>query len=296
MTVDEFLDESEFVSLVAHELKNPMTSIKGYTELLAASAVGPINAMQTNFLNTILSNVERMNTLVSDLNDNSKIEAGRLRLEFKAIALSEVLDEVTRSIKRQIDEKKQAIAVMLPPNLPKIWADPTRLAQVLINLVSNANAQHLLGKYTPEAGRINIRAETSSNQWDPEGAPQVVHVWVKDSGIGISLLGATPLVGFSTPAGLTSAGSHPHSVVVALLSASDAKADVQWLAGYTQGRHEAVHGLVGLLSQNPTQTALLFADGFNGDAEQLCASLPPAARLYNAVHAEFERIRWLGEK
>lgn len=173
--------KSEFVSLVAHELKNPMTSIKGYTELLAASAVGPINAMQTNFLNTILSNVERMNTLVSDLNDNSKIEAGRLRLEFKAIALSEVLDEVTRSSKRQIDEKKQAIAVMLPPNLPKIWADPTRLAQVLINLVSNAN------KYTPEAGRINIRAETSSNQWDPEGAPQVVHVWVKDSGIDISL-------------------------------------------------------------------------------------------------------------
>ncbi len=98
-----------------------------------------------------------------------------------------------------------------------------------------------------------------------------------------SLLGATPLVGFSTPAGLTSAGSHPHSVVVALLSASDAKADVQWLAGYTQGGHEAVQGLAGLLGQNPTQTALLFADGFNGDAEQLCASLPPAARLVGAL-------------
>ncbi|MDI6768832.1 MAG: GAF domain-containing protein [Anaerolineales bacterium] len=173
--------KSEFVSLVAHELKNPMTSIKGYTELLAASAVGPTNAMQTNFLKTILSNVERMNTLVSDLNDISKIEAGRLRLEFKAIALSEVLDEVTRSSKRQIEEKKQIVTLMLPANLPKIWADATRLAQVLINLVSNAN------KYTPEAGEINIRAERSSNQWDADGAPQVVHVWVKDSGIGISL-------------------------------------------------------------------------------------------------------------
>ncbi|MBA4379968.1 MAG: hypothetical protein C0393_04670 [Anaerolinea sp.] len=173
--------KSEFVSLVAHELKNPMTSIKGYAELLAASAVGPINAMQTNFLKTILSNVERMNTLVSDLNDISKIEAGRLRLEFKAIDLSEVLDEVTRSSKRQIEEKKQIVTAMLPPNLPKIWADATRLAQVLINLVSNAN------KYTPEAGEINIRAERSSNQWDAEGAPEVVHVWVKDSGIGISL-------------------------------------------------------------------------------------------------------------
>ena len=78
------LAKSDFVSFVAHELKNPMTSIKGYTELLAGGAVGQVNEMQNNFLNTIKSNVERMSTLVSDLNDNSKIEAGRLRLEYKA--------------------------------------------------------------------------------------------------------------------------------------------------------------------------------------------------------------------
>ena len=80
--------KSEFVSFVAHELKNPMTSIKGYTELLAKGAVGSITDMQANFLATIHSNVERMSTLVSDLNDNSKIEAGRLRLDFKAIELA----------------------------------------------------------------------------------------------------------------------------------------------------------------------------------------------------------------
>ena len=171
--------KSEFVSLVAHELKNPMTSIKGYTELLAGGAVGPVNDMQANFLHTIHSNTERMSTLVSDLNDNSKIEAGRLRLEFKAVDLHEVVDEVVRSAKRQIDEKKQTIQVLLPA-LPRVWGDRTRVAQVLVNLVSNAH------KYTPEGGVLIVAGELSENRWDAEGARQVVHMWIRDNGIGIS--------------------------------------------------------------------------------------------------------------
>jgi signal transduction histidine kinase len=137
--------------------------------------------MQANFLATIHSNVERMSTLVSDLNDNSKIEAGRLRLDFKAIDLAGVVDEVMRSTKRQLEDKKQTTDLIIPTKLPKIWADPTRLAQIIVNLVSNAN------KYTPESGIITIGADKSSNQWDPGGAAMVVHIWVKDNGIGISL-------------------------------------------------------------------------------------------------------------
>jgi len=173
------LAKSEFVSFVAHELKNPMTSIKGYTELLAGGAVGQINEMQSNFLHTIRSNTERMATLVSDLNDNSKIEAGRLRLEYKASNVASLVDEVVRSTKRQIEEKKQALEVEISPDLPPVWADQTRVGQVLTNLVSNAH------KYTPEGGSIRVGAEAASNQWDPEGARNVVHLWVKDSGIGI---------------------------------------------------------------------------------------------------------------
>jgi signal transduction histidine kinase len=173
--------KSEFVSFVAHELKNPMTSIKGYTELLAKGAVGSITDMQANFLATIHSNVERMSTLVSDLNDNSKIEAGRLRLDFKAIDIAAVVDEVMRSTKRQLEDKKQTTDLKIPSKLPKIWADPTRLAQIIINLVSNAN------KYTPESGILTIGAEKSINHWDPEGAREVLHIWVQDNGIGISL-------------------------------------------------------------------------------------------------------------
>jgi signal transduction histidine kinase len=174
------LAKSEFVSFVAHELKNPMTSIKGYTELLAGGAVGQVNEMQANFLRTIHSNVERMSTLVSDLNDNSKIEAGRLRLDYKAMDLNELVDEVSRSTRRQIEDKKQTLQLELPPGLPLVWADRTRVAQILVNLVSNAN------KYTPEGGTVVLGAEDVANQWEPGGASRVVHLWVKDNGIGIS--------------------------------------------------------------------------------------------------------------
>ncbi|HEY3311613.1 MAG TPA: GAF domain-containing protein [Anaerolineales bacterium] len=174
------ISKSEFVSFVAHELKNPMTSIKGYAELLAAGAVGPMSEMQSNFLSTIRANIERMKTIVEDLNDLSKIEAGQLRLDFKAITLAEVTENVVRSTHRQIDEKKQTIEVQLPGALPRIWADRTRVEQVLINLVSNAN------KYTQEGGQISIAAEKSKNSWDPKGSSEVVHIWVKDNGIGLT--------------------------------------------------------------------------------------------------------------
>ncbi|MEJ5201597.1 MAG: GAF domain-containing protein [Anaerolineales bacterium] len=172
--------KSEFVSFVSHELKNPMTSIKGYTELLAAGAVGPVTEAQANFLSTIRSNVERMSTLVSDLADVSRIEAGRLKLDFKPIALKEVVEEVARSLRRQIEEKKQHLVINVPDNLPSLWADRTRLAQIITNLLSNAH------KYTSAEGQIWLNAEVCENQWDESGAPRVVHIWVQDTGIGIA--------------------------------------------------------------------------------------------------------------
>src|SRR5512138_3595950 len=173
--------KSDFVSFVAHELKNPMTSIKGYTELLAAGSVGTVNDMQSNFLSTIRSNVERMSALVSDLNDNAKIEANRLRLDYKPVEVADVIDEALRSLTRQIEDRKQTVDLRISPRLPQVWADRIRVGQVLTNLISNAH------KYTPEGGNVIIGAEAAANQWDPEGAKQVVHIWVKDNGIGINI-------------------------------------------------------------------------------------------------------------
>lgn len=174
------LAKSEFVSFVSHELKTPMTSIKGYADLLAQGAVGPVTDMQANFLNTIRSNVDRMATLVSDLADISRIEAGRMRLEMATIPFQAVIDEVVRSTANQIASKGQTLVQAIEPNLPAIWGDQVRLVQVLTNLVSNAN------KYTPSGGTITLRVEQSNNLWDPEGAPRVLHVSVRDTGIGIS--------------------------------------------------------------------------------------------------------------
>ncbi len=172
--------KSEFVSFVAHELKNPMTSIKGYTELLAAGAVGPISETQANFLGTIRSNVDRMKTIVEDLNDMSKIEASRMKLDYKAASLAEMVEETIRSLRKQIEDKEQKLNINIPEDLPKLWCDRNRVMQVLVNLVSNAY------KYTDRGGNIYVSAEKCQNAWDTQGAREVVHIWVQDSGIGIS--------------------------------------------------------------------------------------------------------------
>ncbi len=174
------LAKSDFVSFVAHELKNPLTSVKGYTELIAKQAVGPVNEMQANFLGTISHNIERINTLVSDLNDMAKIEVGRLRLDFKATGVPEMVDKVIMSTKKQIEEKQQTLLLNVPKDLPLVWADRMRVEQVMVNLVSNAH------KYTPAGGNVEVAAEVCDNQWDENGPARVVHLWVKDNGIGIN--------------------------------------------------------------------------------------------------------------
>jgi signal transduction histidine kinase len=174
--------KSEFVSFVAHELKNPMTSIKGYTDLLLGGMPGAINEQQETFLNTIKGNIERMNTLVSDLNDVTKLQTGNFRMEFAPVDFRNVVHETLRPLQQQIEEKQQTVHLTSLDHLPQIRADQNRLIQVLTNLVSNAH------KYTPHGGRIEIRAEVSDNHRSERGGSSdpVLHICVQDSGIGMS--------------------------------------------------------------------------------------------------------------
>jgi signal transduction histidine kinase len=172
--------KTEFISFVSHELKTPMTSIRGYTDLLLGKAVGDINQAQENFLTTIRTNVTRMATLVSDLADVSRIEAGRFHMEFASLSIEEAVNEVIRSQSYFLQERNQALEVEIPDTLLPAWGDHTRIVQILTNLVSNAN------KYTPPGGEITITAEQVENRWDPQGAPIMIQVSVKDNGIGMS--------------------------------------------------------------------------------------------------------------
>ncbi|MBI5350120.1 MAG: HAMP domain-containing histidine kinase, partial [Chloroflexi bacterium] len=161
---------NEFVSHVSHELRLPMTSIKGYTDLLKSGVTGAVTDQQKQFLQIIRTNVDRMNVLVTDLSDVSKIEVGRLKVDIGAVDVAVVVNECVDSLKLQIEEKKQTIQVNLP-SLPPARTDKTRLSQILVNLISNAS------KYTPQEGMITITAEVR--------AP-FVRVSVADSGIGMS--------------------------------------------------------------------------------------------------------------
>ena len=171
--------KTEFISFVSHELKQPMTSIKGYTDLMVKGAAGELNDAQRGFLETVLSNVDRMNKLVSDLLDISRIETGRMRLEFGDVSIGQVIEDALRTIRRQIEAKGQTLGVHIAPDLPLVRGDRDRFVQILTNLVSNAH------KYTPEGGGIAIRAQRWSDGQRGESDAEFVLCSVSDTGIGI---------------------------------------------------------------------------------------------------------------
>jgi signal transduction histidine kinase len=163
--------KTEFISLVAHELRTPMTSIRGYADILAKEIAGPLTVQQSQFLNTIRSNVNRMQILVSDLQDISRIEAGKLKLEIRPTYLEDAMEEAVRVVQQSLEERNQHLTQEIPVTLPPVEADPARLSQVLVNLLSNAS------KYSAGGREIEVQA------WLEDG---FVHCAVSDRGIGMA--------------------------------------------------------------------------------------------------------------
>ncbi|MDW8325856.1 MAG: GAF domain-containing protein, partial [Anaerolineales bacterium] len=184
------LAKSDQMAFVAHELKTPMTPIKGWADILLTGGAGPLNDMQKQFLTIIRNNIERMATIVQDIDFAAKLEAGKMRLDLKAISFKAVVDDVVNTSRSVIENKKQTLVLDIPDELPPVWADYVRTVQILTNLVSNAH------KYTPEGGRLTVRVRRTPDPWQAENPPgeadgasrpaEVLHVSVQDTGIGIS--------------------------------------------------------------------------------------------------------------
>ena len=164
--------KSEFVATVSHELRTPMTSIRGYVDILLMGAAGALNENQTHFLGIVKNNTERLNILVNDLLDISRIEAGRVTLAPQSLDLRDVAEDVLADLLRRSQEenKPMAFALDAAKNLPRAQGDAERIRQVMGNLVSNAY------HYTPENGQITVRITTTDSE---------VQVDVVDTGVGI---------------------------------------------------------------------------------------------------------------
>lgn len=168
--------KSEFVATVSHELRTPMTSIRGYVDILLMGAAGALTENQIHFLDIIRSNTERLNILVADLLDISRLESGRILLTPQEVDLKELAEDVieTASQRSQEEEKSMVFEMELTDTLPSVYADPDRLRQIIANLVENAY------HYTPANGRV-ILAISNVNDSDS------VQIDVHDNGVGIAL-------------------------------------------------------------------------------------------------------------
>ena len=173
--------KSEFVSMVSHELKTPMTSMRGYTDLLLSGMMGEVNEQQRKFLEIIAQNVQRMGRQVQDLTDISRIESGRLHMNFASTSFANVVSETLASVQGLSDEKDIKLNLDIPADLPFVHGDKERLVQVLTNLISNAI------KYSPSGTEVNVHFETAERllPHQPQSQPVII-CSVQDNGYGIS--------------------------------------------------------------------------------------------------------------
>ena len=159
--------KSDFVSVVSHDLRSPLTAILGYVELL--SRAGPVNEMQAEFIRRVQRSVYSITTLISDLLDLGRIEAG-FDQEMESYHLITLIRDVVEGLRPTSEAKQQTLELQLAPHLPPNWGNPLRLRQAINNLIDNAI------KYTPGGGQVLIELRQEEEQ---------VVLRVRDTGVGI---------------------------------------------------------------------------------------------------------------
>lgn len=161
--------KSEFVSAVSHDLRSPLTAILGYVELI--SRVGPVTDQQKEFIRRVRISVDAITTLITDLLDLGRIEAG-FDTQKEATNFPLVVRYAVEGLMPKAEIKQQKLVVNLPENLPPVYGNSVRLRQMASNLIENAI------KYTPEGGALTVVCVQDSDQ---------IILTVTDTGIGIPI-------------------------------------------------------------------------------------------------------------
>jgi len=169
------LDEikSEFVAVASHELRTPLATIKNAIQLILQRKTGEINENQEKFLSLAEKNINRLTNILNSLLDLSKIESGRMELNFEEINLRDSIEVILSSFKPIADGKSIQIKMEVEKDLPSVYGDREKIAQIMMNLVGNAT------KFTPQGGTISVSAKPY------HGDGNMVAISVRDSGIGI---------------------------------------------------------------------------------------------------------------
>lgn len=174
----------EFVASLSQELRTPMTSITGYTDLLLGESVGTIGEMQRKFLQRIKANIERMNSMLNDLIGVTAIDAGQLEIRPVVIDMAEIIEDGLINARAQLEEKEITLNVNLLDEMPLVEVDPDSVRQILSNLLGNAI------KATPVGESIEVftslHYENGLDDPDMDEAVPYLKVSIRDSGGGIA--------------------------------------------------------------------------------------------------------------
>jgi two-component system, NarL family, sensor histidine kinase BarA len=166
------------LATVSHELRTPLTSIIGYSEMLSEGLAGPLAPEQHDYVKTIMEKGETLLKLISSILDISQIEAGKVRLNFDSMDVTELVSSAVSSIKPQAAKKGVTLETKIPPGMMRVIGDKDRLRQVFVNLLTNAL------KFTSRGGRIGVLVTEIGLQ--SEFNAQGYRVLIEDTGIGIS--------------------------------------------------------------------------------------------------------------
>jgi two-component system, NtrC family, sensor histidine kinase KinB len=162
--------KSEFVMTASHELRTPLTSIGMSVDMLLETAAPKLSDKEKELLTVCHEEVQRLRALVNDLLDLSRIEAGKLEMAFEPVSPRFLCDQALAIMKGQAEAKNLQLALEVPPDLPDVLADRTKIEWVLVNLIANAV------RYAPKGGHIRLKGESIGNQ---------VHFSVSDDGEGV---------------------------------------------------------------------------------------------------------------